>query len=344
MKEIFHYTIHLILLTVLIFNYLPQIKELVILENPEQSNLIEEYLVPVWPYPEKVERIGKNETYRILNYKKFVFKANIRSAILEVGMRKYKNLTFYSNKPESFDCERCVLGLNLIVNSNNEELTENMDESYTLEINPTKDGYFQLKSETIWGALKGLETFSQLVIIQNNFYIIQNTPLQIQDKPRFSWRGLMIDTSRHFLKVETILKLIDAMSYIKLNVLHLHLVDAEAFPVEISTYPDLHKKGAYDKVAVYSNSDLQRIIRYATINGIRVIPEVDMPGHTDSWGKGYPSVLAKCPNYQSISPFRNNLALNPSINLVYDLINGILKDMTPLFKDKYFHLGADEGI
>jgi len=155
----------------------------------------------------------------------------------------------------------------------------------------------------------------------------------------FSHRGLLIDTSRHFIPIDSILRIIDSLSYNKMNVLHWHIVDAESFPIESKTYPNL-QKGAYSNNMIYKQEDVKNIIKYAYKRGIRIIPEFDTPGHTYSWGIGYPSIITNCPKY---SKNINNVPLNIAGNtLTFELINGLFTEMSQLFIDNFFHIGGEK--
>jgi hexosaminidase len=161
-----------------------------------------------------------------------------------------------------------------------------MDEMYSLRID-TQDFPKQafLFANTIWGALRGLETFSQLVNYKSGSIFTINSTF-IVDYPRFSHRGLLVDTSRHYLPIDVMLENLDAMSYHKLNVLHWHIVDDQSFPYVSQTFPELSSKGSYNrKTHVYDSDDIETVIQYARVRGIRVIVEFDTPGHTLSWGK-----------------------------------------------------------
>jgi hexosaminidase len=103
-------------------------------------------------------------------------------------------------------------------------------------------------------------------------------PVTISDYPRYSHRGLLIDSSRHFLPVSSILSLVDSLSLSKINVLHWHIVDAESFPFDSQSEPDM-VKGAYTSDLVYSAGDIKRVTAFAAERGVRVIFEVDVPGH-----------------------------------------------------------------
>ncbi|KAK7586163.1 hypothetical protein V9T40_004039 [Parthenolecanium corni] len=217
--------------------------------------------------------------------------------------------------------------------------SEYMDERYEIFIN--SDGYERsglLVAQSVWGILRGLETFSQLVHSVNGYKFAIRS-LSLLDFPAFSHRGLLIDTSRHFLPVKTITRILDAMTYSKLNVLHWHMTDDQSFPFESTTYPALGDRGAYNKYfAIYTHSDIEQIIEYARKRGIRVIPEFDTPGHTLSWGLGMPGLLTKCgdPHLGEYGP------IDPTRESNYIFLENLFKEIAELFPDNYFHLGGDE--
>ena len=128
----------------------------------------------------------------------------------------------------------------------------------------------------VYGAYHALETLSQLM--QFNFdtetYYIRQAPWSISDFPRFAHRGLLIDSSRHFEPVETIKKVIDSMTYAKLNVVHWHIVDWQSFPFNSPSYPLLAKMGAYSEYEQYTVNDVAEVIEFARQRGVRVMVEV----------------------------------------------------------------------
>uniref|UniRef100_A0A667Y372 Beta-hexosaminidase n=1 Tax=Myripristis murdjan TaxID=586833 RepID=A0A667Y372_9TELE len=197
-----------------------------------------------------------------------------------------------------------------------------------------------LNAETVWGALRGLETFSQLVY-QDDFGIFFVNKTEIEDFPRFQFRGVLLDTSRHYLPVQVILKTLDAMSYSKFNVFHWHIVDDPSFPYQSRTFPGLSSKGAFHPMThIYTQSDVRRVISYARLRGIRVLPEFDSPGHTQSWGKGQSDLLTPC--YKGGIPSGTFGPVNPASASSYQFMARLFKEVSAVFPESYIHLGGDE--
>ncbi|PIN10376.1 Beta-N-acetylhexosaminidase [Handroanthus impetiginosus] len=226
-------------------------------------------------------------------------------------------------------------GIHVVVLSPSDELQHGIDESYKLHIpangNPL---YVHIEAQTVYGALHGLETFSQLCHYNFSSRGIQvhQVPWTIVDQPRFSYRGLLIDTASHYLPLPVIKKVIDSMTYAKLNVLHWHIVDSQSFPLEIPSYPKLWD-GAYSISERYTTADAAEIVSYAVKRGINVLAEIDVPGHAQSWGVGYPALW---PSPDCKEP------LDVSNEFTFKLIDGILSDFSKIFKYKFVHLGGDE--
>ncbi|KAK2359833.1 beta-hexosaminidase [Trifolium repens] len=231
-----------------------------------------------------------------------------------------------------------IVTLNIILHSNIEELKLGVDESYTLQISTANEssvaGDATIEANTVFGALRGIETFSQLCSFDytTKTVKINKAPWSIQDKPRFAYRGLMLDTSRHYLPINVIKQVIESMSYAKLNVLHWHIIDEQSFPLEIPTYPNLWK-GSYTKWERYTVEDSYEIVNFAKMRGINVMAEIDVPGHAESWGAGYPDLW---PSPSCREP------LDVSKNYTFDVISGILSEMRKIFPFELFHLGGDE--
>ncbi|HEX5082779.1 MAG TPA: family 20 glycosylhydrolase [Blastocatellia bacterium] len=210
------------------------------------------------------------------------------------------------------------------------------DESYSLEVSGSQA---VLSAPTVVGAMRGLETFLQLLSGDKDGYYIP--AVSIQDKPRFPWRGLMIDVGRHWQPIEVIKRNLDGMAAVKLNVLHLHLTEDQGFRIESKKYPKLHQLGSDGNY--FTQAQMREIIEYARMRGIRVVPEFDMPGHTTAWFVGYPEFASKTGPYQIerawgiIKP-----VMDPSNEQLYKFLDGFLGEMAALFPDAYMHIGGDE--
>lgn len=210
------------------------------------------------------------------------------------------------------------------------------DESYTLNISPTNA---LLTAPTPLGALRGLETFLQLVEMTPDGFAAP--AVAIQDKPRFPWRGLMIDVSRHFMPLDVIKRNLDGMAAAKLNVMHWHLSDNQGFRVECKRFPKLHQMGSDG--LYYTQQQIRSVIAYARDRGIRVVPEFDMPGHTTAWFVGYPE-LASAPGPYTIERRWGvfDPAMDPTRETTYKFLEEFIAEMAQLFPDRYFHIGGDE--
>ncbi|XP_060082425.1 beta-hexosaminidase subunit beta-like [Ylistrum balloti] len=218
-----------------------------------------------------------------------------------------------------------------------------MNESYTLKV----DRHSILRANTVWGALRGLETFSQLLYTFPTGQVRINKT-EIFDEPRFPHRGIMLDTARHFIPVPILLQNLDAMSYNKFNVFHWHIVDDQSFPYQSIKFPGLSQKGAYSPVHVYSQKDIQRVLQYARLRGIRVIVEFDTPGHTQSWGKFNRDLLTPCWNDGEKGKAKYGRhgeyeIMNPMLNSTFAFLEELFSEVTSVFPDDYIHLGMDEA-
>lgn len=211
------------------------------------------------------------------------------------------------------------------------------DESYTLKIDSQRA---RITAPNSVGAMRGLETMLQLLERdRDGFYF---PAVDIRDKPRFPWRGLMIDSARHFQPVEVIKRNLDAMSAVKLNVMHWHLTDDQGFRVESRRLPELHLLGSNGDF--YTQEQIRDVIAYAAARGIRVMPEFDVPGHATSWLVSHPEIgSAPGPYKIETLPGIFDPTLDPTNERTYKILETFFAEMAPLFPDAYLHIGGDEN-
>jgi hexosaminidase len=210
------------------------------------------------------------------------------------------------------------------------------DESYVLKVAP--DGA-NLTAPTPLGALHGLQTFLQLVEVSPDGFVVPT--VTIQDTPRFPWRGLMIDTSRHFIPLEVLKRNLDGLEAVKMNVFHWHLSENQGFRAESKKFPKLHGMGSDG--LYYTQDEIRDLIGYARERGIRVVPEFDMPGHSTAWFVGHPE-LASGPGPYDIERRWGifDPAMDPTNEKLYKFLDPLIEEMAKLFPDRYFHIGGDE--
>jgi len=230
--------------------------------------------------------------------------------------------------------------LRISIKNPNQPLELKVDESYVLKINQEST----LQAETLWGALHGLTTFAQFCQWNGSTHIFQGMPASIQDQPKFPWRGMLLDTSRHFLAIPTIKRTIDLLEMNKMNVFHWHLTDAESFGVVTPSIPEMAQKGAWEPQAVYTPAQIADIISYANQRGVRIVPEIDTPGHTYSWGKAYPEIILECARLITKKgyPGVNNVPFDITNNKTFHVVDSVMGDISKMFTDPFIHLGGDE--
>ncbi len=233
------------------------------------------------------------------------------------------------------------------------------DESYSMQVS---DKQIVLNASNTIGALYGLQTLVQLLENDDNGYYFPC--VTIDDSPRFKWRGLMIDVARHFISLDEMKRNIDAMVAVKMNVLHWHLTDDEGFRVQSKLFPLLHQKGSNGDY--YSQAQLKELVSYAKDRGIIIVPEFDMPGHSQSWFAGYPELASQPGPYrpgprtqwETEHPFPNkpkatsimdmianmvSPTFDPTNEKVYKFLDRFIGEMAEIFPAGYMHIGADEN-
>jgi len=201
------------------------------------------------------------------------------------------------------------------------------DESYLLEISPQG---ISIRAQTELGVLRAVATLAQLIDAGGELPCVH-----IEDQPRLAWRGLLLDCARHFLPVAAIERTLLAMASCKLNVLHLHLTDDQAYRLPSKAFPDL------PSAEHYSSAELRNIVELAADLGIRVVPELDMPGHVTCWLTAYPQWGS-----QPVTATRrfgvHHACLDPTREEVFDAIGTLLAELAEIFPDPCLHIGGDE--
>ncbi|XP_017315907.1 beta-hexosaminidase subunit beta isoform X1 [Ictalurus punctatus] len=304
--------------------------------------------VSLWPLPQKYQTTPtafklSASSFQIVHAKDS--SAGPSCSLLQNAFRRYFSYMFDyvkkhgMNQDKGLDSE--LSELQVQITSTDPECdgypSLKTDESYQLLVDQPAA---VLKAANVWGALRGLETFSQLVY-EDNYGAITINKTDVSDFPRFAHRGILLDSSRHFLPLKVILANLEAMAMNKFNVFHWHIVDDHSFPFLSRTFPDLSQRGAYHPYThVYTPADVKMVIEFARMRGIRVIAEFDTPGHTQSWGKGQAGLLTSC--YSGSTPSGSFGPVNPILNSTYDFMARFFKEVSTVFPDAYIHLGGDE--
>jgi hexosaminidase len=214
-------------------------------------------------------------------------------------------------------------------------------EAYSLNV---KKGKIIITASTLNGIFYGLQSLRQLIIYsekKDNKLLIPCC--SIDDAPDFSWRGLMLDESRHFFGIEKVKQLLDMMALHKLNIFHWHLTDVPGWRIEIKKYPRLATiggKGNHNDpeapVKYYTQDQIKEIVRYAENRFIQIVPEIDMPGHAGASNRAYPEFSG------GGSERYPEFTFHPGKEGTYSYLTDILREVTELFPSPYVHLGGDE--
>ncbi|WP_263452126.1 beta-N-acetylhexosaminidase [Hyalangium gracile] len=211
------------------------------------------------------------------------------------------------------------------------------DESYSLEVDGSRA---TLRATQTVGALRGIETMLQLLQGDRDGWYLP--AVTISDRPRFPWRGLLIDVSRHWMPMDVLKRNLDGMAAVKLNVLHLHLTDDQGFRVESRRFPELHEQGSDG--LYFTQEQVRELIAYAADRGIRVVPEFDMPGHVTSWLVSHPELASVMGPYSIQRKWGIfDPTLDPTRDQVYAFLDAFLGEMAQLFPDPWMHIGGDEN-
>ncbi|CUM65306.1 uncharacterized protein PRCAT00002941001 [Priceomyces carsonii] len=224
-----------------------------------------------------------------------------------------------------------------------------VNESYSLKVQKMSN-IIEISAATIWGALHAFTTLQQIIIYDRNWHTFMiEGPVEIWDEPLFKHRGVLIDTARNFITKAKMLEQLEVMSIAKMNVLHWHIEDSQSWPLELNIYPEM-TKDAYSDRDIYTREDVNEIIQFARQRGIRIVPEIDLPGHARAGWRQIDEKIVVCgnswysnDNLSSITAFE---APPGQIDIIYDktyeVLNNVFKEISEIFIDEMIHVGLDE--
>ncbi|KAK7323856.1 hypothetical protein VNO77_27353 [Canavalia gladiata] len=327
-----------------------QLLLLVLSVNNAQSTTI----INVWPKPRNLTWTPPYEATLLSSTFTITTTTNHHNKHLSAAITRYQDLVktehYRPFVPPRVNISTDLPSLNsltLTIVDPDAGFFHDVDESYTLSILPS---FATLTAKTAWGGMRGLETFFQLTWGEPTHVAVR---VHVWDSPLYPHRGLLVDTARNYYPVKDLLRTVEAMSMNKLNVFHWHLTDAESFPLVLPSEPALADKGAYAPHMVYTPEDVKTVVEFGLDHGVRVVPEIDSPGHTGSWALAYPDIVT-CANkfwWPAESDWPDRVAsqpgaghLNPLNSKTYQVLKNVIRDVTTLFPEPFYHAGADEIV
>lgn len=232
-------------------------------------------------------------------------------------------------------------------------------EGYVMSVSPDA---IEIRAPKVAGLFYGVQTLRQMLPpeIESGVRIKQPLKVQcvrIQDRPRFVWRGLMLDCSRTFISMAYLRKTVDRMALYKMNVLHLHLTDDQGWRLQIKNYPRLTTVGAHFAKrfggggGFYTQQQMRGLVAYAKKRNVTIVPEIEMPGHSEEVLAAYPELACPLPEKAAfeVHPLGDRSAddhlrqpLCVCNNKVFEMYRSILSQVIALFPSEYIHIGGDE--
>lgn len=300
--------------------------------------------------PKPLKIIATNSAFG-LDHTTSIFTSSTNKEFEKVGLflsekiKSKTNLRVSVNNSASAE----VNGIIYINQSDSEELTSK--EAYQLFI--TKDSVI-LNAKTAEGAFRGIQTIRQLIPEVSND-TLTDLPIwpiptgKIMDSPNFEYRGSMLDVARHFFSVQDVKKYIDLLAYYKINALHLHLTDDQGWRIEIKSWPKLTEIGGSTEVGgeaggFFTQEDYKELVAYAAERYMMIIPEVDMPGHTNAASVSYPILNGngKTPKLYEGTQVGFS-TFDARKDTVYSFIDDVVREISAISPSPYFHIGGDES-
>ena len=303
------------------------------------------------------DKVGVIPQPNFIKYKNGAFEITDKTIIVIDGseeanrianeLNSFFNLNFKINLNTSLKNKKNSIHLLLSIEETNKE-------AYKLKVS---EKGISISGKSYQGIFYGVQTLKQLLTLKS---IIKKPVLNyvnITDSPEFGWRGMMLDVSRHFIPKDSVKKVIDILAMHKMNKFHWHLVDGIGWRIQIDEYPELTKKGAWRKVkpqkkpwetfeATYKNSesevyggfytkeDIKEVVAYAAERYIDVIPEIEMPGHSEAALQCYPEYSCDGSGKTGVYCAGNDGS--------FEFLQNIISEVIPLFPSEYIHIGGDE--
>ncbi|KAL7314745.1 Glucosamine-6-phosphate isomerase (Glucosamine-6-phosphate deaminase) (GNPDA) (GlcN6P deaminase) [Mucor circinelloides] len=298
----------------------------------------------LFPIPQDVAWAGTSTTlssnFKISGAQNTHVKSAAKRYLSLIKSEKWVPVQVATDKTKVKAVKGQLKGLNIKVKDNKAKLDIDVDESYKLDV-PSQGGYATLSANTWVGALRALETFSQLVVADGKKLVAHTAT--IKDQPSYGHRGILLDTSRNYYPVKDILRIIEAQAYNKMNVLHWHATDSQSWPLYFKSHPELSQKGAYSSKEVYTPADVKKILSFAESRGVRVILEIDMPAHTATIGESHPDYLICADEFWAAYAAEPPAGqLDPLNEKALGLVKDIIKEAAHTFPDTLYHTGGDE--
>jgi len=220
-------------------------------------------------------------------------------------------------------------------------------EAYNLTV--SNSGRVDIIADYYPGVVRGLDTLSQLITPHETkeSFEIKYVPISIIDSPEYSYRGIMIDTAREYFFPDTLKMALDGMMLGRNTHLHWHFAEDDSIPMYSKSYPDLVNYTAFSDKEIYTPKDVNEIVRYAKIRGIKVVPEMEGPAHLHILGfyPEFEGMVGCFRNYTSTSSYHGGppyAPVNPANEKTYEFLAKYLKDISEAFESDYWHLGGDE--
>ncbi|HHP7240817.1 MAG TPA: beta-N-acetylhexosaminidase [Cyclobacteriaceae bacterium] len=324
--------------------------------------------------PEPVSYTPGNSTFLLSSQTVIQTDVNNEEIVNYVGQLK-DYLSVINLNPGVSSESQSSKGSTINIQLSSENIEDIGDEGYLLNI---KKGTIELIANDPGGIFNGIQTMKQLIPVNPGYSsLIKITGCEIKDYPRFEWRGLMLDVSRHFFSVDEVKAYIDKMSEYKFNTFHWHLTDDEGWRIEIKSLPKLTEVGAfrverygrfgdnrpYPKKGerptyggYYTQDQIKDVVAYAADRNITIVPEIDMPGHSMAALAAYPELStrdepkfvnpgSKFAEWYGDGQFKMLIenTLDPSDEAVYEFVDKVFTEVAELFPGDYIHMGGDEA-